>query len=87
MLAIGDKVELAFNKMPAEERNRLENAVSGRRKSKVDQKNHQTEANTGVVEAVQTTAIGTEYLVRVNLKKSVRGRLRIIPEGRLSKIS
>lgn len=80
---IDDKVSIAFNKMPDEERKRLEGAVStaklggNPKKSKVDQGNHQTVAQTGTVLEKRLTSDGVKYLVLVDLKNSP-GKKRVI---------
>ncbi len=80
MLEPGDKVSIGFNAMPEAEKKRLEAARSGPRSkvSKVIQGNHQTEPETGVIEEKRENIHGVSYLVRINAKNSVAGRLRVI---------
>ncbi len=90
---IGDRVTLAFNAMPDEEKERLEKAVShtgiaGKRpdglKSKVVQAMHQTVAQTGTVLERRGTAEGITYLVKVDVDKLPQGRQRVVPEEKLT---
>jgi len=80
MFDIGQKVEIGFNEMPAEERARLVSARSTGRntttiyESRVDQICHQKTPEMGeIVEILQNRS---KYLVRVFVENSPRGRLR-----------
>lgn len=85
-MIIGDRVEIAFNKTPQEEIERLRSARSGKNNtpSKVDQRQHQTVAQTGTIVDVSSS---DQYLVSVNVPGSVRGRKRLIKEDKLTLLS
>jgi len=95
MFSIGDKVSIAFNKMPESEVARLEAAVShsgipGKRpeglKSKVAQGRHQTAARTGTILEQRTGESGVSYLVNVDTENLPRGRQRVVIEDDLALI-
>ena len=85
-MIIGDRVEIAFNKTPQEEIERLRSARSGKNNtpSKVDQRQHQTVAQTGTIVDVGSS---DQYFVSVNVLGSVRGRKRLIKEEKLTLLS
>jgi len=93
--AVGTVVEIGFNAMPDEERKRLENAISvgkisGRAdRSRVDQGCHQTVPDLGTIEDVRESADAegksvVQYGVRLTRKDGGRGRLRLVPEDKLT---
>ena len=85
-MIIGDRVEIAFNKTPQEEIERLRSARSGKNNtpSKVDQRQHQKAAQTGTIVDVGSS---DQYFVSVNVLGSVRGRKRLIKEEKLTLLS
>ncbi len=85
-MIVGDRVEIAFNKTPQEEIERLRSARSGKNNtpSKVDQRQHQTVAQTGTIVDV---GYSDQYLVSVNVPGSVWGRKRLIKEDKLTLLS
>ena len=85
-MIIGDRVEIAFNKTPQEEIERLRSARSGKNNtpSKVDQRQHQTVAQKGTIVDVGSS---DQYFVSVNVLGSVRGRKRLIKEEKLTLLS
>ena len=84
-LIIGDRVKIAFNKTPQEEIERLRSARSGRQNtpSRVDQRCHQSVAQTGTI---LDKLSNNECLVNVDVSGS-RGRKRIIKEDKLTLLS
>lgn len=77
----GTKVSIAFNKMPDEERVRFKKA-----ECRIDQPNHQTEAQTGTILEQRVGESGIQYLVKVDVKNSPTGRQRVIAEDKLTSL-
>lgn len=86
MFEIGQKIEIGFNAMPEEERNRLIDARSTGKlsttihKSRVVQPGHQVMPEYGEIVETRNRAEGKTYLVRVLQKNSSKGRLRVYPQ-------